>query len=766
MILSVQPQTVLAAPGDTDITEVNLNGVSNELWSNKDVTFATLDEESNYTIESQKWTSTVGNITPSSTGLKPTAGEEYTFIITLKAKDGYVFPIKSETAVFFDGALKVNGINCDSVVAMVTNDGKTLTATLFPLTKVKGVTDIPGGSGVTVETEVRDHYANISATGEIDITRESGYTVNPEGDAPNSSSTVWFKTDSDGKNLIETENQDEAVLSITINPDENKAVMALAGDIDKNISCTLNFNGTKYMGSKLTYNGSVEDKTTGKITIKETRDEYYAKFQLACTVNLIVKPVEEINEVVVKGAEFNYKAGNAPQKAAVPFFMDGVERCETAYECWEEMENGNPVAFWYSDESRYTSSMKRITQFEEGKKYMYSIELRAKDGYEFGDNCSVIINDTMNAPLNVHKTLNGLLITVVKTIAPVSQKEIGFVEINNAVLNFKDGDKPVFTGSVPDSAPYALTYEAWQTDGEGISSEEGFNDESHLPMWGGKLITTFDKSKTYTYRLCLKITDSGSKEGWFFGSNTKLKLNGQEVAFQRESSDDGQQFSGAAALTMVPEAAGTAPDYKITEGANGTWTQQSDGALRFVAHGDFSKFTGVKIDGILIATDKYTAVSGSTVITLKKDYLDTLSVGNHTLTVVYNDGECGTEFALMAAASHTHSYGSGWKYNEASHWHECTCGDEAETAAHSFQWVIDKEATAAGKGSKHEECSVCGYKKAAVEILAADPTAGSGNVTAPKTGDDSSPMAWLALLFISGGVLTGATVLGRKKKSL
>lgn len=230
MILSVQPQTVLAAPGDTDITEVNLNGVSNELWSNKDVTFATLDEESNYTIES----STVGNITPSSTGLKPTAGEEYTFIITLKAKDGYVFPIKSETAVFFDGALKVNGIDCDSAVAMVTNDGKTLTATLFPLTKVKGVTDTPS---ITIETEVRSHYANISATGEIDITREAGYTVNLEGDAPKSSVIVWFKTDSDGKNLIETENQDEAVLSITINPDENKAVMALAGDIDKNISC-------------------------------------------------------------------------------------------------------------------------------------------------------------------------------------------------------------------------------------------------------------------------------------------------------------------------------------------------------------------------------------------------------------------------------------------------------------------------------------------------------------------------------------------------
>ena len=71
----------------------------------------------------------------------------------------------------------------------------------------------------------------------------------------------------------------------------------------------------------------------------------------------------------------------------------------------------------------------------------------------------------------VHKTLNGLLITAVKTIAPVSQKEIEFVEINNATLNFMDGDKPVFTGSVPDGAPYSLTYEEWQTDGEGISSE-------------------------------------------------------------------------------------------------------------------------------------------------------------------------------------------------------------------------------------------------------------------------------------------------------
>ena len=63
-----------------------------------------------------------------------------------------------------------------------------------------------------------------------------------------------------------------------------------------------------------------------------------------------------------------------------------------------------------------------------------------------------------------------------------------------------------------------------------------------------------------------------------------------------------------------------------------------------------------------------------------------------------------------------------WKYDADNHWHECSCGDKADKAAHDFKWVVDKEATATQKGSKHEECKVCGYKKAAVEILATGST--------------------------------------------
>ena len=120
------------------------------------------------------------------------------------------------------------------------------------------------------------------------------------------------------------------------------------------------------------------------------------------------------------------------------------------------------------------------------------------------------------------------------------------------------------------------------------------------------------------------------------------------------------------------------------------------------------------------------------------------------------------------AASHTHSYGTDWKADTNNHWHECACGDTADTAAHTFKWVTDKEATATEKGSKHEECSVCGYKKATVEIPATGSGSGSasqptkpGSTGSPQTGDSSSVL-WLAILCISG-VLGVLGVAGKKK---
>ena len=92
--------------------------------------------------------------------------------------------------------------------------------------------------------------------------------------------------------------------------------------------------------------------------------------------------------------------------------------------------------------------------------------------------------------------------------------------------------------------------------------------------------------------------------------------------------------------------------YEIIEGANGTWTQNSDGTLTVRANGEFSKFAGVMVDGKpLIAGKDYTAKSGSTLVTLSKDYLATLSVGTHKLTVLFNDNKSAeTTFRVVAAS--------------------------------------------------------------------------------------------------------------------
>lgn len=407
-----------------------------------------------------------------------------------------------------------------------------------------------------------------------------------------------------------------------------------------------------------------------------------------------------INNAYIENVKFDYRPGDAPQ-ATAQVEDSSSDRYEVAYECWEEMENGEPVAFWYSDESKYIPSMKRITQFEDGKTYMYSIELKQKDGYTFADNCSVMINwSPISATANVVKTVDGLFAMNVETIRPQSTKEISVIEINNATLTFKDGDKPVFTGTVPENDQYAFRCEWWSLDeNTGIVSTE--------PEWGGDIytnkITAFEVGKTYHYGVYVTAYTAD------ISPDAKLKINGREVEYTRIGDEnDTQSFWVETDLTMTPTAAG-ASDYKIIEGANGTWTQNSDGTLVFHANGDFDKFTGVKVDGTLIDAKNYTAVSGSTVITLKADYLKTLSVGTHKIAVVYTDGECSANFEVKKAASEQT---------------KPTEGDKTDTTT---------------------------------------PTGGK-DTTSPQTGDNSNLALWFAVLFVSGAGVIGATVYSKKKR--
>ncbi|MDD6070962.1 MAG: chitobiase/beta-hexosaminidase C-terminal domain-containing protein, partial [Clostridiales bacterium] len=92
-------------------------------------------------------------------------------------------------------------------------------------------------------------------------------------------------------------------------------------------------------------------------------------------------------------------------------------------------------------------------------------------------------------------------------------------------------------------------------------------------------------------------------------------------------------------------------DYDILDGANRSWTQNSDGSLSIRGSGAFSKFVGVKVDGNLVDAKNYTVKEGSTIVTLKADYLNTLSVGSHTFEILWTDDSAGTSFTINADIS-------------------------------------------------------------------------------------------------------------------
>ena len=146
--------------------------------------------------------------------------------------------------------------------------------------------------------------------------------------------------------------------------------------------------------------------------------------------------------------------------------------------------------------------------------------------------------------------------------------------------------------------------------------------------------------------------------------------------------------------------------------------------------------------------------------------------------VYFKSCSCGeistTETFTVAGTQLGHAWASVWSKETDNHWKECSrCHEKKDEAAHDFKWVVDREATATKKGSKHEECKVCSYNKAAVEIPATgsttkptDPTQTnpSPGAESPKTGDNNNLMMWIALLFISGGILTGVMVFDKRKR--
>ena len=254
-----------------------------------------------------------------------------------------------------------------------------------------------------------------------------------------------------------------------------------------------------------------------------------------------------IATAAIGNAKFNYQPGDVPQATAWVSEVD-ADKYEIAYECWQQFENNEPVAAWYSDNGSH-GSLPTIAKFESGKKYVYSIMLKPKDGYSFSSETVITVNgEKVSAPF----VGGSMYIPAVKTINMPTLIAIDVVEINDVTVSFKDGDKPVFTGKAPDGANYAYRCEWWELDSKtgAMSTDFGNFYENR--------ITAFEAGKTYHYGVYVTTYGDVGNVRYIFTPDTKLKINGEFVNYTRYEGDESDGSDGTmwvlTDLTMTPEA--------------------------------------------------------------------------------------------------------------------------------------------------------------------------------------------------------------------
>lgn len=542
-----------------------------------------------------------------------------------------------------------------------------------------------------------------------------------------------------------------------------------------------------------------------------------------------------ITSAAVENVKLDYKDGEAPHTTATAAVADR-DKYDILYECWGKLEKTDeyttkPVAYWYSDEDYCPSGYADLTSFNKDGKYKYSVRLEAKDGYIFSDSISAddITLNGKSLPFGswvmVMDDGKTCLITYGTELRPGQAVEkIDF----NARINFIAGDKPSFMTSAVD--PFIdLDHERWDANdgsGYGITSSDYWNER-----YNGKLITEFEAGKSYTYGVYFKISDLGMEEGYRFDKNTKLYINGEEITLtpdQISVDDNGETIWFMNVLTMTPTTVKVIDVVEINnvtvsfkDGDKPVFTGKSPEGVKYAYNCEWweldSKTGAISADFFSGAYEnKITAFeAGKTyhygVYVKAVGYVEsentTYVFGPNTKLKINgefvnykryegdaSDGSDSTMWVLTdltmtpTADGHTHNYGTEWKYDSTNHWHECECGNKDDITAHTFKQIIDKEATATEKSSKHEECTVCGYKKTAVDIpvtdfrkssddqpnkpintvssesSSADQTNKPINTASPKTGNTDNMILWIVLLIAGGGAFITATAVDRKKK--
>ena len=421
----------------------------------------------------------------------------------------------------------------------------------------------------------------------------------------------------------------------------------------------------------------------------------------------------------VTGATLKFNDGDTPVFTAKVAEED-KGKYYISSEQWSELdENGNKVKWCSSYDSENPQDEGQLLKtFEAGKTYYYSVTIVCLSwDVSFTKQTPVIINGESFTVTNKKNGEDYVVVDAQNVKRMTVPEEIKTIDVTNATLSYNAGDTPKATATLSgeNAAKYKIAYEYWeemeqQSDGSVVPVRFWYSDAAeNAKLADDKKITTFEEGKTYVYSIKLETVN-----GNFFvsvDSGLTMTLNGEAVNAQNMTvSVEGNSVFVTALKTLKQITVQS--DYKFLEGENGSWTQNSDGTLRFRANGEFSKFTEVKVDGVLVSTDNYTAQSGSTIIVFKSSYLKGLSAGTHKITVVYTDGECSADFEVKQAA-------------------EGTTADATTAAASDTTATESQAATTATK--------------------------------TPQTGDDSHPLIWIFWLVAACGGMAGCTIYGKRK---
>ncbi|RGU84624.1 hypothetical protein DWW40_05970 [Ruminococcus bromii] len=669
------------------------------------------------------------------------SGKKYVYFLMLKPKDGYSF--NSETAVTVNGESVKSSLSGEYLyVPAVKTITPTKQNTVITSAAVENVKlDYKDGEAprttATAAVADRDKYDILyECWGKLEKTDE--YTTKPvaywysDEDYCPSGYADLTSFDKDGKYeySVRLEAKDGYIFSDSISADD------------------------------ITLNGKSLPEGSFVMTLDDNR---------TCVVTYGMNMrTDQAVEKIDFNARINFIAGDKPSfmTSAVDPFID------LDHERWDA-NDGSGYGITSSDYWNERYNGKLITEFEAGKSYTYGVyfkisDLGMEEGYRFDKNTKLYINgeEITLTPDQISVDDNGETIWFmnVLTMTPTTVKVIDVVEINNVTVSFKDGDKPVFTGKSPEGVKYAYNCEWWELDSKtGAISADFFSGAYE------NKITAFEAGKTYHYGVYVKAVGYVESENttYVFGPNTKLKINGEFVNYKRYEGDasDGSDSTMwvLTDLTMTPAADGHTHNYGTEWKYDETnhWHECECGNKADITAHNFKWI----VDRKATTAEKGSKHEECTVCGYKKAAVD-----------------------IPKIDSHNHNYGTEWKYDETNHWHECEDGEKADITAHNFKWIIDKEATATEKGSKHEECTVCGYKKAAVDIPAtdfrkssddqpnkpintasyesssADQTNKPINTASPKTGNTDNMILWIVLLVIGGGAFITATTVDRKKK--